>query len=118
MPWLHKYRDSTRPEHFGTTKKNRSAGFASLEMQEDVMMDLISLGEPSPTNTGPGSNRLMRQSMVSARWQTSMNTTRSSSIAQSNNAENLDDQERIANLKREIARLQSELTSLEQAEEH
>jgi len=120
MPWLHKYRDITRPEHFGTSKKNRSEGFASLEMQmqEDVVMDLISIGEPSPTNTGPGSNRLMRQSMVSARWQTSMDTTRSSSIVQSNNAEVLGDKARIANLKREIARLQSELTSLEEANEH
>jgi len=87
-------------------------------MQEDVVMDLISIGEPSPTNTGPGSNRLMRQSMVSARWQTSMDTTRSSSIVQSNNAEVLGDKARIANLKREIARLQSELTSLEEADEH
>lgn len=140
MPWLHKFRDTARPDHFVGEKQRRkqsqneaaiSTAVSKLKVDDDVLAELQSVHvsadqsshlrtepgagrfrrdsmisprwqkqNPAGTSDGPGASRFMRDSMLSPRWQNSTPTTE-------------DPTKRADYLRTEIARLQAELSTID-----
>lgn len=123
MPWLHKFRDYARPDHFLGEKQRRkqsldgtvgSTPVSKLKVDDDDLDELRSINRDSMisprsfeagTSDGPGAKRFMRESMLSPRWQ--------------GNAMSMhkpvpeDPKIRAAFLRSEIERLKKELTSID-----
>ena len=142
MPWLHKFRDTARPDHFVGEKQRRkqsqddeavSTAVSKLKVDDDVLAELHSVhasADQKPnlgaefgagrfrrdsmisprwqkhnsagTSDGPGAKRFMRESMLSPRWQTSTSTLTTE-----------DPTKRADYLRTEIARLQAELSTID-----
>mmetsp|Transcript_26472 Transcript_26472/g.39307 ORF Transcript_26472/g.39307 Transcript_26472/m.39307 type:complete len:1089 (-) Transcript_26472:205-3471(-) len=102
MPWLHKYRDVARPNHFGQKcgQMKDMSQISSRELNYSTHENMVSLR----------ASRMMRSSMVASRWQSNLVA---SSILEK---EDEDEMPRIERIRSEIARLQSELASLEEKE--
>lgn len=124
MPWLHKFRDYARPDHFAGEKQRRKQSLdgtgpvvSKLKVDDDVLAELKSIQRDSMvsprwqttneaiTSDGPGAKRFMRESMLSPRWQ---GNTMSKQKPTSE-----DPKKRADFLRSEIERLQKELTSID-----
>jgi len=102
MPWLHKYRDVARPNHFGQKcgQMKDMSQISRRELNYSTHENMVSLK----------ASRMMRSSMVASRWQSNLVA---SSILEK---EDEDEMPRIERIRNEIAHLQSELASLEEKE--
>uniref|UniRef100_A0A7S4VN57 Uncharacterized protein n=1 Tax=Ditylum brightwellii TaxID=49249 RepID=A0A7S4VN57_9STRA len=102
MPWLHKYRDVARPNHFGQKcgQMKDMSQISRRELNYSTHENMVSLR----------ASRMMRSSMVASRWQSNLVA---SSILEK---EDEDEMPRIERIRNEIAHLQSELASLEEKE--
>ena len=126
MPWLHKFRDYARPDHFAGEKQRRKQSLdgaggcvvvSKLKVDDDVLAELKSIHRDSMvsprwqttneavTSDGPGAKRFMRESMLSPRWQGNTMST--------HNPMSEDPKKRADFLRSEIERLQKELTSID-----
>mmetsp|Transcript_10828 Transcript_10828/g.18009 ORF Transcript_10828/g.18009 Transcript_10828/m.18009 type:complete len:176 (-) Transcript_10828:61-588(-) len=143
MPWLTKFRDSARPDHFvgekkrrkhGTDEKVVSTAVSKLKMDDDVLAELASVhasADHKPNlSAEPGASRFRRDSMISPRWQKAnsagtsdgpgakrfMRESMLSPRWQGNSMSNLvseDPKERADFLRSEIDRLQKELKNID-----
>lgn len=122
MPWLHKYRDMTRPEHFGKEKE-------VAQNEKETLM----VGERTLHDACPGRSQLQRRHTarfmrrsVNGLWHQAsscwvpLNDKEYNPCCESYDkcgptlvSENKRDHDRIADIKKKLERLQKELASLE-----
>mmetsp|Transcript_36531 Transcript_36531/g.109787 ORF Transcript_36531/g.109787 Transcript_36531/m.109787 type:complete len:920 (-) Transcript_36531:445-3204(-) len=103
MPWLHKYRDLTRPEHFGDD--NDDSGKVSKKQNSLFGND---------TNA----RRILMQSVVSPQFGKSSRALMDQIFEENDNADTkhdgaISDNERESQIKEEMKRLQNELDAIE-----
>jgi hypothetical protein len=148
MPWLHKFRDTARPDHFVGEKHRRkqsadgqavSNAVSKLDVGDEILAELASVSESADEkpslNAKPGANRFSRESMISPRWQNTSSADKSDSPGrkrfmrgsmlsprwQENSSSTTKrsfgkPEERADFLRSEIARLQAELSIIEDPE--
>lgn len=127
MPWLHKYRDLTRPEHFGEEDDEFLTGDDTLIINPGPRNSLIINPSPHRSLTENKSNLLrsscmLRQSMVSSRWSARALFIPDDNVKSSFDSQDADtssvesdsrEYKRILEIKQEILRLNKELSALE-----
>lgn len=129
MPWLHKYRDLTRPEHFGEEEEeeflNRddASVIISTNPRASVMFANPRASMIENKSSLLRSSCMLRKSMVSSRWMPEvLEIAAAGEVDTDSDSKDIDnrniesgsrDLQRIIEIKQEIQRLHDEMSALE-----